>query len=168
MKSIAACALMALSVLVVPFGTATADTRPGGYRSGPIYGYGPIVRETRIIERAVAVPAPVVVERRVYNYAAPVVRERRVYNYVAPVHTRRIYGYRAPVVAQRRVYNYVAAPVAPAPVVGPVYGYQSFVAGDDAWREPNRALGIYAPRNEQDTGETRRYFEAIKRQSGGD
>ncbi|MEZ5816677.1 MAG: hypothetical protein R3D44_06320 [Hyphomicrobiaceae bacterium] len=102
-------------------------------------------------------PAPLyygpVIRAPVYGYG-PVVRGRPVYRY-APVRSRprREYGY-APTIS--------VAPPAPAPL----YGYApapTFVRPGD-----KRPLGVYAPRNSENLSESRSYFRAIKRQSGGE
>ena len=130
---------------------ATGAARAADWDEGRTYSYSAPVYDD--------VPAPLyapVVRERVYEYA-PAVQQRRVYRY-APVPAR-----------ERRVYNYAAPPPAPRVVPrGPVYGYGPVAEPLDIVIErENRPLGVYAPETSENLSESRRYFRAVSRQSGG-
>jgi len=109
---------------------------------------------------------------RVYSYRAPVYDDVPAPLYYAPVRRERVYRY-APVVRERRVYSYsYAPPVVPRGRVygyGPVYGYAPAPADVIVVerRDDTRPLGVYAPLPDESMSESRGFFRAITRQSGG-
>lgn len=109
---------------------------------------------------------------RVYSYRAPVYDDVPAPLYYAPLRRERVYHY-VPVVRERRVYSYsYAPPVVPRRRVygyGPVYGYAPAPAEVIVVerRDETRPLGVYAPLPDENLSESRRFFRAITRQSGG-